>query len=101
MPHPRLHPACQVHQLQAETRTRINNNEQLKAVSSASYLSTLVLTFVLQIFGCDSMDVSSLLRHLDEHLSPPEPIEISARLGGRDQCYDVQVPQVQSCRYDR
>jgi len=67
-----------VHQLQAETRTKVNNNEQLK-----------------ELFGCDTMDVSSLLKHLDEHLSPPDPIEISTRLGGRDQCYDVEVEMSQ------
>lgn len=62
------------HQLQAESRTKIVNDEAFKG-----------------IFGCESMDVSSLLRRLDEHLSPPTPIEISAKIGDRDQCYDVQV----------
>lgn len=67
-----------VHQLQAETRTKVNNNEQLR-----------------ELFGCETIDVSSLLKHMDEHLSPPDPIEISTRLGGRDQCYDVEVEMSQ------
>jgi len=66
-----------VHQLQEnEPRTKINNDQKLKA-----------------LFGCDSIDISSLLRRLDEHLSPPDPIEISIRLGDDDQCYDIQVEQ--------
>jgi len=72
-----------VHQLQAETRTKVNNNQQLE-----------------ELFGCKSMDVSSLLHYLDEHLSPPDPIEISIRLGDRDQCYDVQVEVQQESLVD-
>jgi len=66
------------HQLQGESRTKIVNDEEFK-----------------KLFGCDTMDVSSLLRRIDEHLAPPAPIEISAKVGDRDQCYDVQV-EVQS-----
>jgi len=53
-----------------------------------------------KLFGCDKADISSLLKRLDEHMSPSPPVTIhhTIRLplygsdpAELDQCYDVDV----------
>lgn len=54
-----------------------------------------------KLFGCDKVDISSLLKRLDEHLAPPAPVKISHTIqlpplygqdqADMDQCYDIDV----------